>query len=907
MKQLFSLLLSTLLVCPILDARADLIVGTCGEELSYTLDTVGHTLTISGRGAMSDYPEADAPWWDYRSQIDTLRLPDDLTTVGTYAFFGLDHIRRVVIPDSVTTIGDYAFLECSAIDSLTIGLSVAAIGQDAFQDCNALRHVQWNAAVCASPSARRNAPFYGQRADIESLRIGDGVRELPAWLCYGMSQLTSIELPGSVTACGQGIFQSCTGLRSVTLSARLRAISPDMFSGCTALSDISLPNSVTAIGAHAFEKCTALTTFYTGKRVTSIDEYALGDCTALTQVRIGFDMDAISPYAFDGCSALEEVQWSAIRYPSAASAAASPWYHLRGQLRTFTFSDEVEVIPAYLCYGMTEPDHITLPEEVTTIGAEAFCGCTGLTDIQLPNSLSEIGAGAFAGCTGLTTIQLPSGLTVLPDRLCAGCTGLTSVTLPRPVEQIGADAFRDCIALPALPLPQSVSAVGARCFAGCTALTEFSLPQQVRILSDSLFLGCKRLRSVAMPTEVQRIGAGAFATCDSLVSFALPDSLTYIGAAAFYRCNSLTDMLIPSGVTYIGRRAFSRCDSIRSFRVATGNRAYRALNGVLYDYDTRTLLQYPLTREGTYTLPDTVVVVAEEAFAGAARLTSITLPSVLTTIEPTAFAESGLTFVLLPHPIDTLHAHVFAGCDSLRTVTLGTSMRYLDAGALADCAALEHIYSYAETVPEVCAEDEPLRNVSRTAVIHAYSDMLPDYRQHEYWGEFGLATLSAELSTGNSFGNVQVIPGTNTAQFSWYNFSSPAEAADYFRLDIILAEGDTVTSLSFNVEDGTLRTVRFDAPTPRMAPGKQDKTTIYTYTVIGLLPDTEYQYRMTVWNEEHHEHWIGEYHGTFRTGQTLGIESAAAESHRPDGKYIEDGRPVIVRHGIRYSATGKRL
>lgn len=74
--------------------------GTCGENLSWTLDEEG-TLTISGTGAMADYDceENLAPWADYK-------------------------IITVVIESGVTTIGAYAFDRCSELTSVTICLCV---------------------------------------------------------------------------------------------------------------------------------------------------------------------------------------------------------------------------------------------------------------------------------------------------------------------------------------------------------------------------------------------------------------------------------------------------------------------------------------------------------------------------------------------------------------------------------------------------------------------------------------------------------------------------------------------------------------------------------------------------------------------------------------------------------------
>ena len=77
---------------------------------------------------------------------------------------------------------------------------------------------------------------------------------------------------------------------------------------------------------------------------------------------------------------------------------------VRVQIKSFTFGDNVEHIPAYLCYGMDKLTSVTTPNKLNTIGTSAFEGCARLAKISLGTGLEDIGANAFAGCTRLYDI-----------------------------------------------------------------------------------------------------------------------------------------------------------------------------------------------------------------------------------------------------------------------------------------------------------------------------------------------------------------------------------------------------------------------------------------------------------------------------------------------------------------------
>ena len=75
------------------------------------------------------------------SALQSVTIPDSVTSIGNSAFYDCSALQSVTIPDSVTSIGDSAFEHCSALQSVTIPDSVTSIGSKAFQSCSKLQSV----------------------------------------------------------------------------------------------------------------------------------------------------------------------------------------------------------------------------------------------------------------------------------------------------------------------------------------------------------------------------------------------------------------------------------------------------------------------------------------------------------------------------------------------------------------------------------------------------------------------------------------------------------------------------------------------------------------------------------------------------------------------------------------------
>ncbi len=307
---------------------------------------------------------------------------------------------------------------------------------------------------------------------------------------------------------------------------------------------------LTSIGNSAFVGCSGLTSITIPAGVTSIGNYAFKYCSGLTSITIPESVTYIGNSAFVGCNSLDTLIFNAVScadFDDFTMIDERPFYNLN--ISTINIGENVQNIPAFFAYGLTNLTSITIPESVTSIGDYAFCSCTGLTSITIPSSVTTIGNAAFNSCSGLMSITIPEGVTSIGEIAFRGCSGLTSITIPESVISIGDFTFASCSELETITVNVNNSVYDSR--DNCNAIIKTS--------DNQLISGCK---NTIIPSSVTSIGDEAFFNCCGLTSITIPESVTSIGYDAFDGCSGLTSITIPEGVTSIGNYAFQYCSGL---------------------------------------------------------------------------------------------------------------------------------------------------------------------------------------------------------------------------------------------------------------------------------------------------------------------------------------------------------
>ena len=622
--------------------------GMCGSTLSWSLDTESGLLSFSGSGSMSY--SGNAPWYDYRTSVKKVSLPEGITSIRSTAFYGCSKLAAIEFPNSITSIGSSALYGCSSLRKVVFGENLRSVGSDALGYCNTLDTIVWNVKTF-SISSYDYSPLYTVRYQIKSFTFGPKVETIPAYLCRNMSYINApIVIPESVTSIGNEAFYGCSSIPSLTLNKTIKnyngefygcsglksvyytgtieewcgitfnnsssnplyyaknlyinnnlateidipssitSIGAYQFQGATCLTKVTLPSTITSVGANAFYGCTNLESINLGatgttkvssnafygcsklaaiefpNSITSIGSSALHSCSSLRKVVFGENLTSIGNNTLTYCNALDTIVWN-VKTFSISSYDYSPLYTIRTQIKSFTFGSNVETIPAYLCYYMSNIKTTIIPASVTSIETNAFYGCTSNKSIINHSALDIVKGKNTHGYVAYYASDVYSGNDTVGDFVFA-----KSDDKDYAVMYLGNDSQ---ITLPANYRGGSYG-IGANLFRDNTNANSITISNAVTSIGEYAFNGCSNLNVVYIGNSVISIGAQAFYDCPNLYKIImLPNSVPSGITSAF---QSLTGR-----ITYVGNTNYQSGYSVLGTqRVYTNLNSYFLVDGIIY-------------------------------------------------------------------------------------------------------------------------------------------------------------------------------------------------------------------------------------------------------------------------------------------------------------------------------------
>ena len=590
----------------------------------------------------------------YNGNITKVVISEGITCIDDSLFQGCGNLKEVVLPLSLKTIGMYVFCDCTGLESITIPENVETIGIQAFQYCSNLKEIHM---LGKTPPETHWTAFYTECNSVESIYVPYGTEDDYAAFPLLFPREDVSEVPTII----HPSYPSATYVLGGKGENFTNSADSDMM--------LTEPEKPLADG-YAFAGWYTDDTFTTKFDFTKgIDDdikiYAKWEETAT----VTFDMQGngtqIAPVSIVNGNTITEPE-----KPSVDGYDFGGWYTDKdctdGNL--FDFSTQItDDITLYAKWSKSR--NAILDSELTW---------------QLDNGVLTISGldEAFPECW-VNNEQV---------KWCDEIENVKKVVFNTPnLKNLGSGAFLGCENLESIELPNSLTTIGDLAFEGCTNLTGIDFPENLTTIGASAFYGCTKLESIVLPNSVTTLGECVFGYCDALSSVKLSENITSLPEAAFVFTN-IESFEIPAGITEIGAGVFIGCMNMKEINVAADNSAYCSVDGVLFDKEKETLMQYPTGKtDSSYIVQDTVTSIQEAAFACNTSLTDITLPSNLTKIECETFGGSGLTSITIPDSVTSIGISAFEDCEDLTSVMIPNSVTEIEHSAFRDCSSLTRV------------------------------------------------------------------------------------------------------------------------------------------------------------------------------------------------------------------------
>ena len=631
-----------------------------------------------------------------RSNISSFELPSTLETIERYAF-GDTSITNIHIPDNVTSIGSYAFYGCENLESINIPLSLTHINNHAFYNCENLSDIG-----NILNSTNGSLVSIGQRA-------------------FRNTNLENIIIPNSVINIGNHAFEYCSNLVSVTFGSSITNIEDKAFFMCKSLESITFTSHYPPqFGSEVFYEYWP-----------NLD---WGDTRGISGARVTVPYMSVNygPYgqSFEGLPKLNSSPFSYIINEQTNEITLTDCHHnaltldiplqingLDVTALNGTFYNAYNNAPGgYVWSGAFE--NIIIPSNIVHIGSNTFRN-NYIRNVVFPNSVTNIGSYAFYQ-SGVRNIEIPGSVSVIKPYAFAN-TYLTNIVFSEGLTNIENNAFEDTIYLDNIIIPNSVTNIGEYAF-HLSRIKSIEIPGSVSVIKPYAFANTY-LTNIVLHEGIMNIENDAFEDNFYLEKILIPDTVTNISDNAFYDCSALKTVTLSSNLVSIGdsvfRQSFSLSNIVfrsqlapsyiqpgngNTYTFSTGyyNNAhsyiadvpefgsgYGDFQGTLPGYDNITVkgltpLSYIINADNTAIITEcdnqisgnviipasingsVVTGIAEQAFDGCALIKSVEIPNSIQMIDSQAFLGcSDLERIVIDNENLVINKNVFDQCNKL--------------------------------------------------------------------------------------------------------------------------------------------------------------------------------------------------------------------------------------------------
>ena len=326
--------------------------------------------------------------------LTSITIPEQITEIGDYAFYGNPTLKTVNFHAGITRIGMAAFYE-TQLTRVNIPNPDCEIGNSCFSNS------QVGSVTLPQGMKKLGRHVFFYCVNLTSLTLPEGMEEI-GMMCFSSCNLTTVNLPSTMVkldSCalqsnpftsinlknvkyiGRQAFSMCSNLTSVTSNGKLEEIDGTAFTRCP-LTTAYLPEGLLTIIMNAYFRCTDLNSFTVPTTVTTITGNPCVGATSLRAFNVAEGSEHFATY--DGC--LYATDGNTVKPNRAEGDEPAGLTALVG-------------VPTGWLQSL-----LHVPEGVTVIANQAAREATSITEVELPSTMSEIRPSAFSSITGITSV-----------------------------------------------------------------------------------------------------------------------------------------------------------------------------------------------------------------------------------------------------------------------------------------------------------------------------------------------------------------------------------------------------------------------------------------------------------------------------------------------------------------------
>ena len=412
----------------------------------------------------------------YETAISKLTVPENVKSIGKYAFASCKKLTEVYLPDTLKTLGNFAFASCQMLKEFTIPRDLTYYNESVLYGCTNIETINFNAINCklgtiSGSDTIKRSPFSSTTLkSFKYFNIAENIVYIPDYLCSGLKYIEQITIPSTVTDIGEASFYGCS-FNSIELPPNLESIGEYAFGSCNNLKSIELPESMRIINNHAFYNCRKLESVDIKNGVVYLGYAVFKDCVALKNINLSENLTTIPLNTFSGCKSLEEIY-----IPDSVVNIADNAFKSCGSLVKVRMSPNVTYIANEAFYDCGMLSEFIWESDSKLIGKLAFGNCSSLKDfnfigIEKLYENSFINSGVSVVSLGEAKNEEAAKLTEIETQSFMACDNLSTLAIGGNVTTIKTQAFADCANLETAVISDSVTEIADDAFEGCDKLT----------------------------------------------------------------------------------------------------------------------------------------------------------------------------------------------------------------------------------------------------------------------------------------------------------------------------------------------------------------------------------------------------------------------------------------------------